>query len=62
MLGLLEVRVAVLFFLDFKHGIIWDKVFNSGQSKFCGRQPLKNILSGLLNTLSYFWGCSFTFH
>ena len=28
----------------------WDKVFKSG--KFCGRQPLKNLLSPLLNTLS----------
>ena len=23
---------------------IWDKVFKSGQSKFCARQPLKNLL------------------
>ena len=22
---------------------IWDKVFKSGLSKFCGRQPLKNL-------------------
>ena len=22
---------------------IWDKVFKSGRSKFCGRQPLKNL-------------------
>ena len=21
----------------------WDKVFKSGLSKFCGRQPLKNL-------------------
>ena len=32
---------------------IWDKVFKSGLSKFCGRQPLKNLLSPLLNTLSH---------
>ena len=31
----------------------WDKVFKSGQSKFTGRQPLKNLLSPLLNTLFY---------
>ena len=30
-----------------------DKVFRSGLRKFCGRQPLKNVLSPLLNTLSY---------
>ena len=30
----------------------WDKVFKSGLSKFCGRQPLKNLLIPLLNTLS----------
>ena len=29
-----------------------DKVSKSGLSKFCGRQPLKNLLSPLLNTLS----------
>ena len=28
---------------------IWDKVFKSGLSKFCGRQSLKNLLSPLLN-------------
>ena len=28
------------------------KVFKSGLSKFCGRQPLKNLLSPLLNILS----------
>ena len=22
---------------------VWDKVFKSGLSKFCGRQPLKNL-------------------
>ena len=32
---------------------IWDKVFNSGLSNFCGRQPLKNLKGyGLLSTLS----------
>ena len=43
---------------------IWDKVFKSGLSKFCGRQPLKNLkryglpqilLGPLLNTLSHIW-------
>ena len=23
--------------------VIWDKVFKNGQSKICGRQPLKNL-------------------
>ena len=32
---------------------IWDKVFKNGLGKFCGRQPLKNLLSPLLNTLSH---------
>ena len=32
---------------------IWNKVFKSGLSKFCRRQPLKNLLSPLLNTLSH---------
>ena len=32
---------------------MWDKVFKSGLSKFYGRQPLKNLLSPLLNTLSH---------
>ena len=41
--------------LKFRFAIkkIWDKVFKSGLSKFCGRQPLKNSLSPLLNTLSH---------
>ena len=30
----------------------WAKVLKSGLSKFCRRQPLKNLLSPLLNTLS----------
>ena len=30
----------------------WNKVFNSGLSKFCGRQPLKNFKGyGSLNYL-----------
>ena len=33
---------------------IWDKIFKSGLSTFCGRQPLKNLLSPLWNTLSHF--------
>ena len=29
---------------------MWDKVFKSGLSKFCGRQPLKTFKGyGLLN-------------
>ena len=30
----------------------WDKVFKSGPSEFCGRQPLKNLLS--LLSIRYF--------
>ena len=33
--------------------IIWDKVFKSGLSKLRGIQPLNNLLSPLLNTLSH---------
>ena len=32
---------------------IWYKVFKSGLSKFCERQPLKNLLSPLLNKMSH---------
>ena len=32
---------------------IWDKVFKSGLSKFSRREPLKNLLGSLLNTLSH---------
>ena len=34
-----------------KNDLKWDKVLKSGLSKFCGRQPLKNLLSTFLNTL-----------
>ena len=33
---------------------MWDKLFKSGLSKFCGRQPFENLLSPLLNTFSHF--------
>ena len=33
----------------------WGKVFKSGLSKFCGRQPLENLLSPFLNTLCQIW-------
>ena len=36
-----------------RRSLIWDKLFKSGLSKFFGRQPLKNLLSPLLNTLSH---------
>ena len=40
---------------------IWDKVFQSGPSKICGRQPLKNLKGyGLLKwtiSLQIFKGC-----
>ena len=32
---------------------VWDKVFKGGLSKFCGRYPLRKLLSLLLNTLSH---------
>ena len=35
--------------------IIWNKVFKSGLSKFCGRQPLKNFKGyGLLKQTTFF--------
>ena len=40
-----------LFFTKF----IWDKVFKNGTSKICGRQPLKNFTSSILQ---YFAPCS----
>ena len=33
----------------------WDKVFKGGLSKFCGRQPLKNLLSLFLNICPSYW-------
>ena len=33
---------------------IWGKIFKNGPSKICGRQPLKNLLGPLLNTLLHF--------
>ena len=41
---------------------IWDKVCKSGLSKFCGRQPLKNLLSPFLNTLSHMIHFTKPFH
>ena len=37
-----------------KFFVVWDKVFKSGLSKFCGRQSLKNLPSPLLNSLPIF--------
>ena len=31
--------------------VIWDKVFNKRPSKICGRQPLKNFTSSILECL-----------
>ena len=39
-------------FLMLKVYYILGKVFKSGLSIFCGRQPLKNLVSPILNTLS----------
>ena len=37
----------------FNKKIIWDKVFKTGPSKICGRQPLKKLKGyGLLQTIS----------
>ena len=33
----------------------WGKVFKGGLSKFCGRQPLKNLLSLFLNICPSYW-------
>ena len=38
---------------------IWDKVCKSGLNKFCGRQPLKNLPSPLLNILSHLFSLTF---
>ena len=38
---------------DLSMTFILGKVFKNEPSKICGRQPLKNLLSPLLNTLSY---------
>ena len=37
----------------FNKAFIWDKEFKSELSTFCGRQPLKNLHSPFLNTLSH---------
>ena len=44
---------TIFYFLRSDPFNIWDKVFKSGLSKFYGKQPLKNLLSPLLNTLSH---------
>ena len=31
--------------------ILWDKVFNSGLSKFGGRQPLKKFLKAVFHKI-----------
>ena len=35
--------LSYLIFSDKRKLDIWDKVFKGGLSKFCGRQPLKNL-------------------
>ena len=45
--------ICIGYWLTYINLNIWDKVFKSRLSKFCGRQPLKNLLSPLLNNLSY---------
>ena len=51
------LNIFFLFFTNFffflQPGQIWDKVFKSGLSKFCGREPSKNLLGPLLNSLSH---------
>ena len=36
-----DTGTSCVFLVNFEH--IWDKVFKSGPSKICGRQPLKNL-------------------
>ena len=52
-------------FLMLKVYYILGKVFKSGLSIFCGRQPLKNLVCPILNTLSRiiisnsYWTCGY---
>ena len=50
-----------IFHRKFTHSYIWDKVFKSGPSKNCGRQPSKNLNGyGLLRktvSIQIFKGC-----
>ena len=39
---MLQWKHFLKFFVEYGHNI-WDKVFKSGLSKFCGRQSLKNL-------------------
>ena len=40
----MEVNTNTLSFNSSYTGNIWKKVFKSGPSKICGRQPLKNCV------------------
>ena len=42
-LGLLPLKLVLLSVYCLLI-VIWDKVLKSGLSKFCGRQPLKNLM------------------
>ena len=50
----LILSLQVYFGKTFERSVIGDKVFKSGLSKFCGREPSKNLLNPLLNTLPHF--------
>ena len=50
------IDLKISFFTWENHGIIWNKVFNSGLSKFCERQPLQNFSGyGLLRSNKIHW-------
>ena len=49
----MQLIIGASFFKSQFFIIIWDEVFNSGLSEFCGRQSLRNLLSPLLNALSH---------
>ena len=39
----LNMKKSIFWLPSVAGRILWDKVFKSGLSKFCGRQPLKNL-------------------
>ena len=38
-----QIRGVLFFVISTNNILIWEKVFKSGPSKVCGRQPLKNL-------------------
>ena len=43
------VSTSIVYHVYDLGSVTWDKVFKSEFCKFCGIQPLKNLLSPLLN-------------